>query len=386
MEKLQSSTIKIPVKMTFTDEGISFFIKSGKKLKKYKMANNSERYGASFESINAQTLQRMIHLGYIRDIEMSRPEFLSKRQDIMDLSKLISYGTFYRRFDELVFDLLIGSPFIKHWNRTHPGNLIYDQSPFSESHLVAYTKDNYKVVQQVKNNIMDPLVKSITSSDLDIREKNTKIFLCEKYLDKIRPLGWFIFIKFFEEEGFEQTLTKVRQLLVEFIDKSKITEYLALIVMELLLYGENKNIQKFVMERYQGRMDPKQVLYDDDVRAMLVNEMAQREENLYLNWHLSPRKNNLLSRSKLQLSIYNNVADFEFFKENVNDKKNLNLKRKSLLDFYKDNSQSSGMSDLGLYYLSYLSDECQKVGLYLESLVSQIANSDRTVMTLSLLI
>ena len=39
--------------------------------------------------------------------------------------------------------------------------------------------------------------------------------------------------------------------------------------------------------------------------------------------------------------------------------------------------------DLGLYYLSYLSEACEKVNIKFESLVNQFKDNDVTVITLS---
>ena len=57
------------------------------------------------------------------------------------------------------------------------------------------------------------------------------------------------------------------------------------------------------------------------------------------------------------------------------------------MDFYKEGpDEVAGNTELGLYYLSYLSEECQKVGVHFESLVNQMRESNLTVITLNLLI
>jgi len=41
-------------------------------------------------------------------------------------------------------------------------------------------------------------------------------------------------------------------------------------------------------------------------------------------------------------------------------------------------------TDLGLYYLSYLSEACEKVNVKFESFVSQVSGSDLTVVTMAI--
>ena len=92
------------------------------------------------------------------------------------------------------------------------------------------------------------------------------------------------------------------------------------------------------------------------------------------------------SRERLQVKIFNKETGFADLKKSVDDTRNLNPKQRSLMEFYKEGTDEVAVNtELGLYYLSYLSEECQKVGVHFESLVSQIRESNLTVITLTLL-
>jgi hypothetical protein len=64
--------------------------------------------------------------------------------------------------------------------------------------------------------------------------------------------------------------------------------------------------------------------------------------------------------------------------------RNANLKNKSLHNFYRELPEGEANTELGLYYLSYLSEACEKVNVKFESLVNQMPGSDLTVITLAL--
>ena len=55
--------------------------------------------------------------------------------------------------------------------------------------------------------------------------------------------------------------------------------------------------------------------------------------------------------------------------------------KKSLIDFYRDIPEGEGGTDLGLYYLSYVDDECKKINVKFESIVNQYTD-DLTVINL----
>ncbi|NNM66725.1 MAG: hypothetical protein HKM06_01805, partial [Spirochaetales bacterium] len=101
--------LELPIKIIFNEEGINFFIKSNKKLNKFKLADDVEQYGIFFDSFSPASVQKMLLINYISSIEISRPEFVSKRQEVMDLSKLVTYGTLYRRFDDIVLTKVLDS-------------------------------------------------------------------------------------------------------------------------------------------------------------------------------------------------------------------------------------------------------------------------------------
>jgi hypothetical protein len=70
-------------------------------------------------------------------------------------------------------------------------------------------------------------------------------------------------------------------------------------------------------------------------------------------------------------------------RENINDKKNADLKKKSLIDFYKEIPEGEEDTNLGMYYLSYLSEACEKVNVKFESTANQFRDSDLTVINLA---
>ena len=116
----RKSVIDLPVKLVLTEEGTSFFIRKGKNLKKFKLADNVEEYGIILDTFSPASLQRMMLVDYISKVEISKSEFMSSRQEIMDLSKLVVYSMLYRQYDACVFARVLASDVIKKWNQPQP--------------------------------------------------------------------------------------------------------------------------------------------------------------------------------------------------------------------------------------------------------------------------
>lgn len=387
-EEKRKKILELPMKIIFNEEGINFFLQSNKKLSKFKLADEAEQYGIFFDSFSPASVQKMMLINYVSYMEISRPEFMSKRQDVMDLSKLITYGTLYRRFDEVVFGKVLDSEVVKKWNRANPASIIDRKTSVNDGSLAQSLEKSKSVVAGLKQEVLRSLVERVRDdAELAPGEKNVQLFLAEKFLSTLRPFTWYILVKFRESDELGQALTDIEAVLKDFMVKSKIAEFLSLMTMELAIFAENANIQSFAKARYKGTLDPMAVMYDPEMRKMIVEEMRVRNQNVFLSWKMGGETSKgVNSRERLQVKIFNKESGFADLKKSVDDSKNQNVKQRSLLDFYKDGSDdTTSNTDLGLYYLSYLSEECQKVGVHFESLVNQIRESNLTVITLNLL-
>ena len=381
--------LELPIKIIFNEEGINFFIKSNKKLVKFKLADEIEQYGIFFDSFSPASVQKMLLINYIASIEISRPEFVSKRQEVMDLSKLITYGTLYRRFDAMVFTKVLESEVIKKWNRANPSGIIDRKTAISETYLNQTLEKNKAVMQSLKQEILRSLVAQVMQNDTLLpEEKNVQLFLAEKFLNNLRPLIWFVLTNFKDSDELLPLLNDIEVILQDFMVKAKIAEYLSLMTMELAIMAENSNMQNFAKARYKGTLDPMTVMYDPEMRKMIVEEMKARDQNVFLSWKVgSDNAKAITARERLQVKIYNKEAGYLDLKKSIDDTKGVKLKQRSLMEFYKEGpDENAGSTELGLYYLSYLSEECQKVGVHFESLVNQLRESNLTVITLNLLI
>jgi hypothetical protein len=389
-DEKRKKILELPMKIIFNEEGINFFLKSNKKLSKFKLADEAEHYGIFFDTFSPASVQKMMLINYISYMEISRPEFMSKRQDVMDLSKLVTYGSLYRRFDEIVFSKVLDSEVIRKWNRSNQSSIIDRKTTINDVFLAQSLEKNKTTVAGIRQEILRNFVAKVSGdSALQPEEKNLQLFLAEKYLATLRPFTWFILVKFRDQAELVQLLSDIEVILKDFMVKSKIAEYLSLMTMELAIMAENSHIQSFAKNRYKGTLDPVAVMYDPEMRKMIVEEMRVRSQNIFLSWKVGGESSKgLNSRERLQVRIFNKEggSGFEDFKKSIDDSKSQNVKQKSLMDFYKEGADDAAANtDLGLYYLSYLFEECQKVGVHFESLVNQTRENNLTVITLNLL-
>lgn len=380
----KKTVLDLPLKVILTDEGTTVFIRQNKKLTKFKLADNAEEHGLLLERFVPSSIQRMLLIDYVSKIEIARAEFVSCRQEVMDLSKLVVFGILYRQFDSTLFSRILASDVIKRWNRANPASILDEKTRFNEGFLQSYFRERSDIMAQIKQELLVPIRKKIMrNGELLPDELNTQLLLSEKFIDSLRGATWFILSKFHDVEGYELIAKELMSLLSVYMEKAKVAEYVALMVIELAVNAENTNLRREAAFLYRGTEDPNAVLYDPGIRRRVVEELRKKEELVYVSWKIGGTSSSIGTQGRLQITLYNHEDEYQMVKDNIDAKKAANLRKKSLLDFYREIPPGEADTELGLYYLSYLSEACEKVGIKFESAVSQIKSSDTTVITLS---
>ena len=375
--------LDLPLKLILTEAGASNFISHKKNLKKIKLADNVEEYGVSLNKFSPQSVQNMLLLEYISKIEISMSEFVSKRQEVMDLSKLIVYSVLYKQFDREIFQAFIASDCVRRHNRQKPAQLIDEKTNMGEMKLRQILSTKNGLIEQTRKAILAPIWKAIISNkDYSPEEKNVYLLTSEKFMNRLGLMNWYIITKFSKDENFSEMISSVRSLLTKYMDKSKVAEYISVMVMELALNNENANIRKEAQQMYADRDDISTLVLDPDVRKKIVRELESKHEQVFLSWKIGGGSSSVGKQGRLHITLYNKDDEFQEVKENFEMKAQADTAKRSLVDFYRELPEGQEGTDLGMYYLSYLDDACKKVNVKFESLVNQFTASGLTVINL----
>jgi len=376
--------IELPLKVILTEDGASNFISHNKKLMRFRLADNIDEYGISLNKFSPQSIQSMILLDYISKIEISMSEFVSSRQEVMDLSKVVVYSLLYKQFDRDVYSALIQCECVRKHNRANPSHLIDEKTQMSERQLRSILQNKENIIQQTRRSILDPIWKSImTNPDYSDEEKNIYLLMSEKFMNRLGLMNWYIITLFHKSDGANEMFIAIRNLLSSYMEKSKVAEYISVMVMELALNNENTNIRKEARNMYQDIDDIDALIFDPEVRAKIVAELQRNHELVFISWKLGGGSSSIGKQGKLSITLYNKDDEFQEVKENIDNAKSSNTANKTLIDFYRELPDGQEGTDLGLYYLSYLDDACKKVNVKFESLVNQFSASELTVITLN---
>jgi len=383
--KGKSPVIELPLKITLTEDGVNWFIRNNRKLQRFRLADNVQEYGLWLHQFSAATFRKMLVIDYLSAIELSRPEFSSRRREIMDLSKLITYEILYKRFSAQLLADFLASPLIKKWNRLNPGHTLDKNSKFDEALLNAMIDREREHLPAIEHEIIAPLIEeTIQNPDVNQDDKQIQFYLTERLLENLPKIVWCVLSRSKSLEEYAPLLNEIRDTIRAYLKRSRIAEYLALMIMELATNAEHAHLHRYASQIYGNEKDLDRLILNPQIRSRLLARMEKEEALLHLTWKVSGSKASIGTEHRLKVILYNRESDYRQFKQEIEDKKGIDARHNSLFDFYKESPNRRMDTELGLYYLSYLHEACTEEQIRFESQVSQIPRNDLTVMTLSL--
>jgi hypothetical protein len=374
--------LKVPLKIAFTEAATRHFIMSKKRLSRIRMGENAEEYGLEVSSITVRSFRTMLRLGYIARVEVAHPDLLSLREEIIELTRLLFQSLLDQRFGKEVLNLILRSDAVRHWNRANLAN------PINESALEGHTTlgiDPGRVEQDCtlfRNSLLGPMFRRIDlSRSLEKEDKVERRELCHHYLDSLPPRLWTLIAFVYGENREREFLRATEEAMDAFVRKAPISEYLALMLVELVAYVGNLNTLLFVRTRYERGVTLGQLLQNPSLRARLMGEMAKEDHQTHLIWDVGTSAAAAGPRNKLNMSIFNRSFGQGDTLAEITRKTNEGVVELNLEDFLQNSRADYLNAQLGLSYLSYLREACSQLGIYFVSSVHRLARQDLAMIS-----
>jgi predicted transcriptional regulator YheO len=382
--KKKDPIIHLPIKVILTDEGINFFIKKNRKLHRYKKADSEIGWGFSLDDFSPASIQKMMLIDYISHVEISRLEFLSKRAEIVDINKLLVYTLLYKKFDRVVLHSILHSRMIEQWNRANPRHIIDEKTSLNENFLKTALMSKKELIQEIKLDILNPITQEIKqSTDLQLDEQIMQIMICQKLVNSMQPFSWYLLSTSKGAHDYYMLISSIKKIIKEFLEKTTVAEYISLIIMELAMNAENSNLQKYAHSIYQKEFNMDTLVSNKQIRNRILQKLQSKGEFLYLDWAIDSKSSSTGGALKLQITLYNKEYEYEVIKDKIEDKSNINLNEQPLYKIYEEIPETLLSSELGLYYLTYLRDACDKLQIRFDSKVGQLRKVDLPMISLS---
>jgi hypothetical protein len=382
----EQKLIKIPVKLVFTEVGSTAMMRQNLKISRIKMGDNTDGYGIVLDKAAPPFIQGMITADYVSKIEISGVEPIQNRSDIIELCKVIVFSILYRTYAFVSQEQVLASETIKKWNHSNPSQVIDEKTQFQSGAIQTFLGRYPEELSSLQKELIDPVRAHINmDKSLEADEKDIRLGLLNNFVSSMYPFVWFVLLRFRKTPDFFNILKGVSACLIDFMGKTNIAEYAGLMLMELATNIENLIIQKEAKLLYRNDpVDAKSVIQDPKLRLPLIESLRKKNSLLTFSWKLGGTKMATGSRGKFQVLLYDQDVNFAETRGNVDQTKAADAGRSNLSEFYKNLHRSGNELDLGMFYLSFLDEACDKMGIKFESMVNQYGGQTITTLTFTL--
>ena len=385
MSASKSPVIDLPLKITLTTAGVEWFRRNRRKLRQMRMADSRLEYGITVTTMPYSALRKMINISYIASVELGRSEFSSKRAQIIDLTKLIVHRILFRKFENETLRMVMDSALVKRWNRQNPGRCIDMSTSYSPAQLESLMDGVAQDIPTVSFEIQEPLLRAYAANPaLGDEERMLRAYLSDGFILSVSKLLWCVLARSRGQPEYGILLGELRDLLAGFVEKAVISEYLALMIVELLGYTEVSHYEQVAKRLVRGQKNGPFLVTDENIRADVRRRMEADGDLLSLTYQLGSKGASIGTENRLRVIICNQELGYQSIREQLENRIGTDVKERSLLDFYRKIPEQKINTELGLYYLSYLQKACEKQNVRIESTVSQVPRSDLTLINLTL--
>ena len=386
MSPKRSPFIDLPLKITLTAAGVEWFARNHRKLKRLPMADSRLAYGMAVTTVPASSLQKMINIDYIAEVELTRSEFSSKSRAVIDLTKLIVHRLLFKKFESETFRMLVGSDVIKRWNRQNPGHCIDTDTPYNQAQVDSLFSGITSEIPAVSLDIQEPLIRMYaTNKALSEDERRLRAYLSDGFVLSASRLLWCVLAKSRGQPEYKTLVEQLRAMLEVYIEKAIISEYFALMVVELLGFTEVSHYQQVASRLLRGRKAGAVRMIDESMRAEVRRRMEAEGDLLSLTYQLGSKGTSIGTEHRLRVTICNQEQQgYQRIREQLEALISTDTKGRSLLDFSRNMPQQQVNTELGFYNLSYLQRECEKQNVHVEISMSRVPRTDLTLINLTL--
>ncbi len=379
--------IDLEGKYVLTDAGLQYCVKRGIPLRDVVLHDRRKATGFLWKRFNAAFVQKFVTHQLLASIDIERLELLSKRREIMAIASEIIYGVLFKKFRpemkaRLREQAIIQSMLARMGPAVTTGTSILPGA-------IAHFKDRHaRAINAIKHSLyFAPAARVDTDDKLSATDREEKKRIVRRFIDQIDDETWFLFALLQTGEDRERLLKELQGIVDAYVERAAIADYTALILMELVQNAERAHLLNLAERDQMVRNNPAQVehlLTDPTFRQKLFRRAQTNGEFLVLNFQFDGNPHDPTSKTKIMASVINRGLIGYRSRQDILEKKKRDVRTTSLVHFYKESNMQELGAGLGMYYLNYLQEACERQGILFDSNVVRDERKEETIASVVL--
>jgi hypothetical protein len=387
MTKDKNPIINLPAQIILNDPGEEYFSQMGIPLKTVYGISGKKKLGFQAKHIEVPFIKSLLRQNYFEEIYGNSLTLIEKKSELQDLTKLIFYGLIYSKFRPHLTEVLISSDLIERFNYKNPTRKITHQTQFNELKIRKFFSERKEMIGNLINQILKRPFNLIDEDD-EIKEKDEKKMIMKTFLQHISLKEWFLFFLITNNQEERETVTRrISELMISYLAKTKISDYMGFLLIELIQNAEKASLEKVVRLKKLAPEDLVENYLKDKKNRSVATEFArQMDYPIEVSWKVKYLEGtSTLTSIRYELMVSNRGVIPKKVRQHVKAKSEKDVEGLSLGDFYQESSQELG-AGLGLFYISYILEESKKQGIRFDSIIESEDEKDMTYVILRITI
>lgn len=372
--------LQLEGKYLLTSTGELFAGKRQLPVRDLRLRDGSSGSGFIWKTFPTENVKRFIAYELISRIDVDRAEFLSKRREIMTVARETFGGLLMKRF----------RPELKHIIRESPvfQSLRERLALVSGKQIQAYLAKHDRAIRVLRHSLLfEPMERINGEPNLDREDRLERIKQVQTIVAGIDGETWFLLSLVPEGRERERLMRTIHDLLLTYVKRFRVGDFVALILMELLEYAERTQLINFAERDQYVRTHPSALasrLADPSFREKMFQRAMQSDSLLNLSFRFVGNPYNVTRTEQVAISVVNKgLVGYESRRE-ILAKRHRNTRRVSLAEFYTHENPSQFDTTLGSFYLSSVAEECNAVGLDFSADITRDESKEETTATIAI--
>lgn len=359
--------IRLPASLIFTPTGCTIFRNGKIPLKRLTNADNRPSEGMASPQFNAQTVQKLVFNGYVEEIFVRMPALLNVRSQIMNTTKLVTYGILYKKMNPTLATMFIKSNTIQLFNQKNRTKQIMDIHSIDkkQAELLYITKQID--FQNMEKEIREDIEQMITNDKgLELEDKELLTLSLDKFISFLDKRIWYLYYIIYQSSMRDEIRKEFSCLIFHYLERTKIATHLATMLMELVQNAEKAHFERLIRKHrlVASTKDMDKFMRNRENRNQLIKHAMNDKQFLQLAWRFDSGETSTGKPYKIEIIISNHGLISDDMQQKLMQKMKANTDQDLSTFFEADNSNADKLgAGLGLLYLSYLKDECKEAGI-----------------------
>lgn len=376
--------LKIPAQIILSKEGLDIVSQSQLGISRMKNHMGLQKEGIDANSINAQTLQKMVMNSYVEEICVQLPALLTYRHEIMSTNSLVVYAILYKKLTPSISDKLFNFPVVKDFNRKNPRIAIVSLQQINRKvmeDLMVRKKDAFDIL---KKEIHEEVVRLVNENTLlSGEDKQLQTRSLDKFIAWIDQRIWYLYYIICQAGAKQEILRDLSGMIAVYLKRTQIATHLSSLVMELIQNAEKAHFERIVIRKdLTGLGGVDTYLRKKENRDAVAMEAKRANELMTVAWNMNPDKSTIGHQYRVSITISNYGMVDDVTRTKLSQKMRADVEGLSIADFYSGGGKADKLgAGLGLLYNSYLEDYCHSEGIYYRcNIIPELKKEKTTIL------